>query len=135
MEWLKKMLTAAFILVMSMAALIQFAANAWRAAFLSVATAELPEDRAKYIPLNDFEEASVYERLCPELGNGGGAKLGSVSLYHSFLQFVTAMGDRILPPAAGWAQREMVLCTRFATVALAQRMERNQSVMAEVNSF
>ncbi|MGB9243793.1 MAG: hypothetical protein WCC03_10585, partial [Candidatus Acidiferrales bacterium] len=43
-EWFKKMLVAILILVVSFAALIQFAAFAWRAAFLSVATAELPED-------------------------------------------------------------------------------------------
>ncbi|MGA8143684.1 MAG: hypothetical protein WB987_07330 [Candidatus Acidiferrales bacterium] len=129
------MFISIIILVMSLAALIQFAAFTWRAAFLSVATAQLPEDRAKYFSLNDFEEASAYDRLCPELGAGGGTKLGSVSLYHSFLQFVTSIGDAILPPAAGWAHREMALCTRFATVALAQRMERNQAVAAELASF
>jgi hypothetical protein len=58
-----------------------------------------------------------------------------VSAYHSFLQFVTSIGDAILPPAAGWAQREMALCTRYATVTLAQRMERNQIVAAELSSF
>ena len=135
MEWLKKMLVAIFILVVSLAALIQFAAFTWRAAFLSMATAELPEDRAKYIALNDFEESSAYEKLCPELGTRGGARLGSVSAYHSFLQFVTSIGDAILPPEAGWAQREMALCMRYATVSLAQRMERNQAVAAELSSF
>ena len=135
MEWFKKMLVAIFILVVSLAALIQFAAFTWRAAFMSVATMELPEDRAKCITLNDFEEASAYEKLCPELGTRGGTKLASVSAYHSFLQFVTSIGDAILPPAAGWAQREMALCTRYATVTLAQRMERNQIVAAELSSF
>jgi hypothetical protein len=76
LEWLKKMLVAIFILVVSLAALIQFAAFTWRAAFLSMATAELPEDLAKYIALNDFEESSAYEKLCPELGTRGGARLG-----------------------------------------------------------
>jgi hypothetical protein len=135
LEWLKKMLASIVILMVSLAALIQFTAFTWRAAFLGVATAELPGDRAKYITLNDFEEASAYEKLCPELGTRGGARLGSVSAYHSFLQFVTSIGDAILPPAAGWAQREMALCTRYATVSLAQRMERNQAVAAELASF
>jgi hypothetical protein len=135
LEWLKKMLVAIFILVVSLAALIQFAAFTWRAAFLGVATSELPENRAKYITINYFEEVSAYEKLCPELGTRGGARLGSVSAYHSFLQFVTSIGDAILPPAAGWAQREMALCTRYATVTLAQRMERNQAVAAELSSF
>jgi hypothetical protein len=133
--WLKEMLTAAFILVMSMAALIQFAAFTWRAAFLSLATAELPESVSKPIELSDFREASVYEKLCPELGMGGGMKLGSVGVYHRMLQVVTSVGERILPPAAGWAEREMALCARYATVALAQRRERNQLVAAELTSF
>jgi hypothetical protein len=135
LEWLKKMIVAILILVFSLAALVQFAAFAWRAAFLSVATAELPEDRAKYISLNSFEEASAYQKLCPEIGIGGGAGLGTVGAYHSLLRIVTAMGDAILPPAAGWAQREMALCTRYATVELARRMERNQVVAAELASF
>jgi len=135
LEWLKKMLVAIFILVVSLAALIQFAAFTWRAAFLGVATSELPENRAKYITLNDFEEASAYERLCPELGIRVSTRLGSVSAYNAFLQFAISIGDAILPSAAGWAQREMALCTRYATVTLAQRLERNQVVAAELSSF
>jgi hypothetical protein len=129
------MLTSAFILVMSMAALIQFAAFTWRAAFLSVATAEIVENGLNAIELNNFEEATSYERLCPELGVGGGMRLGSVSLYHRFLQMLTSVGDAILPLASGWAQREMALCTRYTTVTLVQRMERNQMVAAELASF
>jgi hypothetical protein len=129
------MLVAILILVVSLAALIQFAAFTRRAAFLNVAAAELPEDRAKYIVLSDFEEASAYERLCPELTAQRGGKLGSVSAYHSLLQLARLIGDAILPPAAGWAQREMALCTRYATVTLARRMERNQIAAAELSSF
>jgi hypothetical protein len=135
LEWLKKMLMAILILVVSLAALIQFAAFTWRAAFLGVATAELPENRAKYIVLSDFEEASAYGRLCPELRAQRGGRLRSVSAYHSFLQLARSIGDAILPPAAGWSQREMALCTRYATVTLARRMERNQIAAAELSSF
>ena len=135
LEWLREMLISILILVVSLAALIQFAAFTWRAAFLTVATADLPEDRDKYITLNDFEEASAYERLCPELGVRVSTRLGSVSAYNSLLQFAISIGDSILPPAAGWAQREMALCTRYATVTLARRLERNQIVAAELSSF
>ncbi|MGH9747216.1 MAG: hypothetical protein ACRD59_14050 [Candidatus Acidiferrales bacterium] len=129
------MLTAIFILVLSLASLMQFAAFTWRAAFLSMATTEMPESARKSIELSDFREASIYDQLCPELGSSGGLKLGSVSLYHSLLRVLTSVGATVLPPAAGWAQREMALCTRYATVALAQRMERNQLVAAELTSF
>jgi hypothetical protein len=129
------MLVSILILVVSLAALIQFAAFTWRAAFLSVATADLPEDQAKYIVLSDFEEASAYEKLCPELTAQRGGKLSSVSAYHSLLRLASSIGDAILPPAAGWAQREMALCTRYATVTLSRRMERNQIAAAELSSF
>jgi hypothetical protein len=135
LEWLKEMLISILILVVSLAALIQFAAFTWRAAFLTVATADLPEDLAKHIILNDFEGASAYERLCPELGIRVSTRLGSVSAYNAFLQFAISIGDAILPSAAGWAEREMALCTRYATVTLAQRLERNQVVAAELSSF
>ena len=135
LEWLKKMLVAILILVVSLAALIQFAAFTWRAAFLGVATAELPADQAKYIILSDFAEASAYEKLCPELTARRGGKLTSVSAYHSVLRLARSIGDAILPPAAGWAHREMALCTRYATVTLARRLERNQGVAAELSAF
>jgi len=134
LEWLKKMIVAALILVLSLAALIQFAAFAWRAAFLSEATAELPADTDKSIEMSGFEEASAYGRLCPEL-EGGGLRLGTVNLYRTSLQIVTSLGESIMPSAAVWAQREMVLCTRYATVTLAQRIERNHRVAAELSSY
>jgi hypothetical protein len=129
------MLVAILILVVSLAALIQFAAFTWRAAFLSVATAELPANLTKCIFINEFEEAAAYEKLCPELRAQRRGKLSSVSAYHSLLQLARSIGDAILPPAAGWAQREMALCTRYTTVTLARRMERNQIAVAELSSF
>jgi hypothetical protein len=135
LEWLREMLISILILVVSLAALTQFAAFTWRAAFLTVATAELPADHSKCISLNDFEEASAYERLCPELGVRARTRFGAVSAYNSLLQFAVSIGDSILPSAAGWAQREMALCTRYAAVTLARRLERNQVVAAELSSF
>jgi hypothetical protein len=129
------MLTAAIILVLSLGALIQFAAFTWRAAFLSVATAEMPENNIKSIEMNDFQSASAYQRLCPELADRGGSSLRSVSVYNSFLQLLSSISETAFPVASGWAQREMVLCARYATVSLAQRMERNQVLAAELSSF
>jgi len=113
---------------------MQFAAFAWRAAFLSVATAELQADADKSIEISEFEEASAYGRLCPEL-EGEGPRLGAVNLYRSLLQILTSIGESIMPSAAVWAQREIVLCTRYATVTLAQRIERNHRVASELSTF
>jgi len=129
------MLISILILVVSLSALIQFAAFTWRAAFLTIATADLPGDHTKHFVVNDFEEVSAYEKLCPELGVRVRTRFGSVSVYNSLLHFTMSIGDSIFPSASGWAQREMALCARYATVTLARRLERNQVVAAELSSF
>jgi hypothetical protein len=137
------MLIAAFILVISVAALIQFAAFTWRAGLLSVASQPLPDQiEVGYTSCNvlqskDFEDVSAYQQLCTEIGAGSGQNLRSVRLYYRFLQFVSTLGSSILEAAmpTGWTQREMALCTRYATVVLSQRMERNYALAAEVRSY
>jgi hypothetical protein len=139
----KKMLIAAFILVISVAALIQFAAFTWRAGLLRVASQPLANQAdTGYAPCNvlqskGFEDVSAYQRLCPEIGADAGQNLSSVRLYYRFLQFVSTLGSSILEAAVptSWTQREMSLCTRYATVVLSQRMERNQALAAEVRSY
>jgi hypothetical protein len=134
----RKMLVAAFILVISVAALVQFAAFTWRAGLLRVASEPLLDESvsselaSNLLQSKDFEDVTAYQRLCPEMQPGTSSNLRSVRIYHSFLQVVkdlTRSGEQ------GWAQREMALCTRYATVVLSQRMQRNQALAAEARSF
>jgi hypothetical protein len=137
------MLIAAFILVISVAALVQFAAFTWRAGLLRVASEPLPnQPETGYTPCNvlqskDFEDVSAYQQLCPEIGADAGQNLRSVRLYYRFLQFVSTLSSSILEAVipTGWTQREMALCTRYAAVVLSQRMERNHALAAEVRSY
>jgi hypothetical protein len=139
----KKMLIAAFILVISVAALIQFAAFTWRAGLLRVASEPLPNQaETGYAPCNllqlkNFEDVSVYQELCPEIGADARQSLRSVRLYYRSLQFLNTLGNSILEAAipAGWTQREMALCTRYAAVVLSQRMERNHALATEVRAY
>lgn len=124
----RKMLVAAFILVISVAALVQFAAFTWRAGLLRVAA----QDTCNRLESKDFNDVSAYQRLCPETGSGTGPNLRSVRLYHTFLQFLS---DVTGASQQGWAQREMALCTQYTTVVLSQRMQRNQALAAEARSF
>ena len=124
----RKMLVASFILVISVAALVQFAVFTWRAGLLQV----VAEDCCNSLESKGFEDIAAYQRLCPEVQSGTSTSLGSVRLYHSFLQFLsnlTGSGNQ------GWAQREMALCTRYASVVLSQHMQRNQALAAEARSF
>jgi len=141
--WVKKMLIAPFILVISVAALIQFAAFTWRAGLLRVASEPLPNQAdLGYAPCNvlqsqSFEDVSAYQQLCPEIGAEAGQSLRCVRLYYRFLQFVSTLSSSILEARvpASWTQREMALCTHYAAVVLSQRMERNYALATEVRSF
>jgi hypothetical protein len=129
------MLAGSLIFVISFAAMIQFAVFTWRAGLLRVAL-ETPESAApNSLQSNDFGKVSAYQQLCPELSGGEAGKLRSVRMYYSFLQFLTSLSGSLFPADSGWTHREMVLCARYASVVLSQRMERNQAQMAEVRSF
>jgi hypothetical protein len=52
------------------------------------------------------------------------------------MSFVSRVGSFILPAEGlDWTQREMALCTQYATVRLSQRLERNISVVNEARSY
>ena len=136
------MLVASLIFVISIVAMIQFAVFTWHAGLLRVACepVELEAEAAaamanKSLQFNDFRNVAAYQKLCPELVGGQSSELRSIRVYYRFLQFLTSLGGSLFPPESGWAQREMALCTRYASVVLSQRLERNQAQMAEVRSF
>lgn len=136
------MLIASFMLVISMAAMIQFAVFTWRACLLQVASKPLVNEAQMSASLshnllksNDFSEVTSYQELCPELGSMDAQNLRSVRVYYRLLQFLRTAGAAILPIQSDWTNREMALCVRYASVVLSQRMERNQALLAEVRSY
>ncbi|MGA8220818.1 MAG: hypothetical protein WB780_04125 [Candidatus Acidiferrales bacterium] len=139
----KNMLISAFILVISIATMIQFAAFTWRAGLLRTAALPLPNEAESYLASrnllqsNSFSDVSALQELCPEVGAETGTNLRSVRLYYSFLQFLSTLGSSILEAgtSTGWTNREMALCTRYATVVLSQRMERNYALSTEIRSY
>jgi hypothetical protein len=139
------MLIASFILVMSLAATVQFAVFIWRVGLLRVAAQPVSESLAvdasvNLLNTNDFAAATAIQGLCPDLeGNSPLPKLRTVRLYFSFLKLAKRAGEFIVAPGApgfgGWTTREMALCTRYATVVLSQRLERNRMLCDEARSF
>jgi hypothetical protein len=125
------MLIAAFIFVLSFAALIQFVGLQWRAGLIRVASTSLADESVSaYNLLKDkgFSDVAAFQKLCPDMGSAT-PKLRSVRLYHSALQFFSGIG------AADWAAKEMDLCARYAAAVLMEQVQRNQALAAEVNSF
>jgi hypothetical protein len=137
------MLIAAFIFVMSMAAVIQFAVLSWRAGLIRVASAPLAaewhalaDSTAKPMISEGFVNITAYSKLCPDIEAGSAPKLWSVRAYYRGLQLVKSLGEAIEPLRnVPWASREMALCTQYAAVTLAHRLERNQAQLAAVRSF
>jgi hypothetical protein len=134
------MLIAAFIFVMSMAAVIQFAVLSWRAGLIRVASgslaAEWQASTAKSMISEGFANITAYSKLCPDIEAGSTPKLRSVQVYYRCLQLVGSLSKAIEPLRnLQWASREMALCTQYAAVTLSQRLERNQAQLASVRSF
>jgi hypothetical protein len=138
------MLIAAFILVISVAAMIQFAVFSWRASLLRTVSEPLTDEADGTLEpcLNLFSSSSfqevltVYRDLCPDLRAGATSNLRSVSLYYGLMGFLSRLGSSLSPAAgAGWTQREMALCTQYATVRLSQRLERNVALVNEARSY
>jgi hypothetical protein len=136
------MLIAAFIFVISLAAVIQFAALSWRAALLTTASEPLPaeweaiaEPMAKSFVSNQFLNITAYSKLCPDLGGGQAPKFRSLRLYYHCLQLLDGVRGVIGRQNVSWTAREMALCTRCAAVMLSQHLERTQALSAAARSF
>src|SRR6202050_4640704 len=111
-----KMLIAAFILVISVAALMQFAMFAWRASLLrTVSEQYVNEADASLQPYPNLlsstsfaEGKEVYRDLCPELETSPTTNLQAVSIYYAVLNLVGRVGNSILRAEGfSWTQREI----------------------------
>lgn len=138
------MLIAAFILVMSLAATVQFAVFIWRVGLMRVAAEPVSEsalatEAVNLLNTNDFASAAAVQGLFPDLDSNPVPKLRTVRLYFSFLKVAKQIGNFVVAPGAqgfgGWTTREMALCTQYATVVLSQRLERNRMLCDEARSF
>ena len=129
------MFIAAFIFVLSLAALIQFVGLQWRAGLVRVAATSLASDSGTHSELasnllkaHTLSDVLALKKLCPDLGESA-PKLKFVRLYNSAMELFVTLG------ANDWAKREMDLCARYATVVLMQQVQRNQAFAAQASSF
>lgn len=132
------MFIPALILVLSVAAGIHFAALSWHAGVLRTASQSVEAAAAMGVGA-DFDQAVAYRQICPDLGSGAKTPLGTVRAYHLLLEALSAVQRVISRSSAGaesgWMSRELDLCARYARVALAQRIQQNRAMIAEVGSF
>jgi hypothetical protein len=139
------MLVAAFMLVISVAAMVQFAVFTWRAGLLRVAAEQLPGESAfiadasgNLLNQGDFADASTMQEICPDLAVATAApNLTPVRLYHGLLSTLKSVANAIVPSSEFllWTDREMALCTRYSNVVLSRRLMQNQRAADQMRSF
>jgi hypothetical protein len=141
LDAVRKMLIAFFILVMSVAALLQFAVFSWHAGVLRVASLSVIDDADAAAPVyrkilesKDFDEVVGYQKVCPALG-APSTSMFSVRCYYSLLKSARTWAGRAGDGLGSWISQEMALCTRYAAVVMIQRLERNHAFATEVESF
>lgn len=134
-------MTAALMLVISMAALGQFAVFYLRAILVSVADQPLSgwvNAAADIAPglmqSRDFDKLLILNKMCPGLAVGD-RRLKLVRAYYSVVAAFQNLTSKSLPAFARWAETEMTTCTRFVAVVLDQRLAATQAAAAEIRSY
>ena len=128
------MMLACFILVVSLALLLQFFVSycrlqvaAGRRVDLSESAREAAGIEGKSVSGEEFLRLRRLVELCPET-NGDSYKLGAIRANHAFLGMIQVLFGPIVPAAAAWATSERSGCAYYAAVALDARIEHTRRI-------
>jgi hypothetical protein len=128
------MILATFILVVSLALLMQFFVSYCRlqvAAGRRVELSELAREatgiQGQGVSGDEFLRLRKLVELCPET-NGDSYKLGAIHAYHAFLGMVQMLFGPLMPAAAAWATTERAGCSYYAAVALDARINHTRQI-------
>jgi hypothetical protein len=131
----------AFILVLSLAALGQFAVFYCRAILASVAAQPLTGyvQQIEGFPkrplrADDFPRLVQLQQICPEVGPDARG-LRAARTYYRTLSAIKRIVNGFVPALQGWAEREQTLCAQFAAVLLDQRLARTAATAEEMRSY
>jgi len=132
---------AAFICVLSLAALGQFVVFYYRAILVSVAAYPLTgyvqqvqgfPDRP--LRSEDFLVLLQLQQICPQVGPDA-RSLRIARVYYRLLNAAKRVINGFVPAVYSWTEREQTLCAQFAAVLLDQRLARTAAEAAEVRSY
>jgi len=134
-------MTAAFILVFSVLALVQFAISQWRMIWLTTANQPLSNSLrittgidAESITAQDFGKLlGLCDAMSPLL-NKGTPWLREVKSYYGLMAGVERVCRSIQPALSGWATAEMKTCSRYVAVLLDQNLSLDLDKRAAVRS-
>jgi hypothetical protein len=132
---------AAFILMLSLAALGQFVVFYYRAILVSVAAYPLTgyvqqiqgfPDRP--LRSEDFPVLLQLQQICPQVGPDA-RSLRIARIYYRVLTAGKRVINGFVPMLYSWVEREQTLCAQFAAVLLDQRLARTAAEAAQVRSY
>ena len=119
----------------------QFALYYWRAVFTGVASLPISSrvlEAAQVDEMsmcgNDFVKLVSLHNLTPELKEGKSG-LGLVRAYYEVIRRAEAAMGSVSPMVAGWAEKERLLCARFAAVQIERRLQSNLIQAASIRSI
>lgn len=129
------MILACFILVVSVALLLQFFVSycrlqvaAGRRVDLSESAREATGIQGQGVSGDEFLRLRRLVELCPET-NGDTYKLGAIRAYHAFLGMIQVLFGSVVPAAAAWATSERSGCAYYAAVALDARIAHTRHIL------
>lgn len=132
---------AALILAVSIVALCRSGLYYWRSllagvAAQSVSTGILEAARVENgrVTGGDFAMLAGLHDLIPDLHPGRGG-LGFVRLYYRILDGIGAVAGRYMPVVAGWSERELAICARYAAVHVDSRRQATLELAASARSY
>src|SRR5215472_11375935 len=138
--WARKEMFSAMLLTISTVALAQFAVYYWRALVGQVAAQPISGDVLAAAPLEnttlngrDFQAIAKLHELTPQLERKA-SSLGLVRCYYQLINAVGVAAAGRVRAVADWAERERVLCARYAAVQVDRRLQSNLALAAAIRS-
>jgi hypothetical protein len=129
------------LLIVSMAAMIQFSVYYWRSLVAGVAAQPVPSRVCMAAGLEhdapgaeDFGALLSLHRLTPGL-EGRPAKLSALQVYYKAMNGVQSAVSNRMPAIQNWAKSEMALCSRYVAVMVGERLDRNLACATAMRSF
>lgn len=132
---------SAMLFAIALVAMGQFALYYWRAVFTGVANLPISSrvlEAAQVDEMsmcgNDFAKLVSLHYLTPEL-KAGKSGLGLVRAYYEVIRRAESLFGGISPIVANWAEKERLLCARFAAVQIERRLQSNLMQAASIRSI
>jgi hypothetical protein len=132
---------AALIFAVAIIALCRFSLYYWRALLTGVAAQSVSNDILEAARVEngrvtgrDFAMLAGLHDLTPDVNPSRGG-LSFVRLYYRIVDGIGAVAGRYIPVVAGWSERELAICARYAAVHIERRRQANLELAASACSY